>query len=79
MEQLKGYLKSISEATGVTNVADLNEIEDYMRNVYFHSTLDWQSEAQFNKGARESWADIQWSRTPEGKKYIAELERRMQG
>ena len=34
-------------------------IEDYMRGVYFQSTLDCISLAQFNKGAKESFSDIQ--------------------
>lgn len=29
-------------------------IEDLMRSQVFHSTIDWVSERQFNKGAREA-------------------------
>ena len=68
------YQESISKVTGVTNETDLQEIENYMRDCYFNSTLDWQSKAQFNKGARESWSDIQYMRSPEGQKYMASLE-----
>ncbi len=46
------YHRTISEATGVTDPLTLEEIEDCMRNVVFHSTLDWQTKAQLVKGAR---------------------------
>ena len=49
--QLKGYAKMIEEATGVTDEKKLAKIEDVMRNVIFHSTLDWQSKQEFNEGA----------------------------
>jgi hypothetical protein len=57
--------------------ADVAEIEDTMRQVIFHSTLDWQTSRQFNKGARDAWTTIKWSRTPEGKAYVANLQERM--
>jgi len=66
------YQKSIIEITGC-NKEDAAEVEDYMRNTYFHSTLDWQSKAQFNKGARESYQDILWMRSPEGVEYMKYL------
>lgn len=62
---LKGYAKSISEATGVVDPKDIAEIEDCMRHIIFHSTLDWQTTAQFNKGAREAWEVVQIMRNPE--------------
>lgn len=34
--------------------ADAVEIEELMRNVIFHSTLDWQTKAQFRRGALEA-------------------------
>ena len=40
MTELRGYAKTISEATGVTDAEDLAEIEDVMRHEIFHSTLD---------------------------------------
>ncbi len=64
MSELRGYAKSISEATGVTDAADLADIEDSMRNDIFHSTLDWQTKAQFNRGAREAWELVQIMRDP---------------
>ena len=68
---LRGYAKSISEATGVTDPEDLAEIEDTMRHVIFHSTLDWQDRATFDKGAREAWEVVQALRDPA---VIAALE-----
>lgn len=72
MKNLSIYQKSIIEATKCSP-DDAAEIEDYMRNIYFHSTLDWQSKAQFNKGARESYNDILWMRSPEGIAYMKKL------
>ena len=69
---MTAYQKSIIEVTKCS-LEDSKEIEDYMRNIYFHSTLDWQSKAQFNKGARESYQDILWMRSPEGIEYMKQL------
>jgi hypothetical protein len=69
---MKTYQESIIEATGCTP-EDAIEIEDYMRHIYFHSTLDWQSKALFNKGARESYQDILFMRSPEGIEYIQQF------
>lgn len=44
----------ITKATGETNPAMLQKIEEVMRHIIFHSTLDWQPVRQFNKGAREA-------------------------
>ncbi len=68
------YQKEISKVTGVTNLKDIAEIEDYMRHTIFHSTLDWQTTRQFNKGARDAWGDIQFMRSEEGQKYMASLK-----
>lgn len=35
--------------------ADAAEVEDIMRHEIFHSTLDWQSRAVFDRGAREAY------------------------
>lgn len=58
------YHAVITEATGVTDVADLYEIEDVMRHDIFHSTLDWQTRAQLRKGARDAWEVVQIMRDP---------------
>ncbi|PKO77990.1 MAG: hypothetical protein CVU21_05485 [Betaproteobacteria bacterium HGW-Betaproteobacteria-15] len=52
--KLSGYQELIREATGVLDLEHLERIEDIMRNVIFHSTLDWQSRAQLEKAAREA-------------------------
>jgi len=72
MKTITAYQKDIIEITGC-KPEDAEEIEDYMRNIYFHSTLDWQSKALFKKGAKESYRDILWMRSPEGMEYIKEL------
>lgn len=61
---LKGYQPTIAEATGVTDPADLADIEDCMRHDIFHSTLDWQTKAQLMRGAREAWEVVQIMRDP---------------
>ena len=48
------YSDTITEATGVTNPSHLIIIEDCMRDIIFHSTLDWQDRETFKKGAREA-------------------------
>ncbi len=57
------YSDRISKATGVTDKVDLEYIEDAMRHVIFHSTLDWQDSRTFNKGAKEAWAMIKEARS----------------
>lgn len=52
------YAPIISEATGVTDPAMLSRIEDYMRNVIFHSTLDWLSRAQLKRAAKTAQREI---------------------
>ena len=66
----------IVDATGC-KPADVAEIEDYMRHVIFHSTLDWQTAAQLKKAAKEAWRDIQFMRSPEGIAYMQKLEDEM--
>lgn len=58
------YHQIITEATGVTNTADLYEIEDVMRHDIFHSTLDWQTRDQLKAAAREGWEVVQIMRDP---------------
>jgi len=72
MKTLNYYQKSIVEITKC-NPEDAEEIENYMRDIIFHSTLDWQSKAQFNKGAKTAYNDILWMRSPEGIKYMEQL------
>lgn len=52
---LSGYQALMAEATGVTDPGMLDRIEDTMRHVVFHSTLDWQDRETLMKGAREAY------------------------
>ena len=54
MSILRGYQKTISDATGRTCRNQIGLIEDIMRDVIFHSTLDWQSREQLIKGAKDA-------------------------
>ena len=75
-QQLKGYAQMIVDATGC-EPGDAAEIEDYMRNTIFNSTLNWQTAAQLKKAARTAWKDIQFMRSPEGIAYMQQLEDEM--
>ena len=55
---LRGYALAIHEATGVRSPTVLRQIEDTMRHVIFHSTLDWQDRDTFSKGAREAYGIV---------------------
>lgn len=72
MKSLTTYQRDIIEATDC-RPEDAEEIEDYMRNVIFHSTLDWQSRSQFNKAARMAYKDIIWMRSSEGQAYMKQI------
>lgn len=48
------YQELISQAIGVSDLKVIEEVEDLMRNVIFHSTLDWQSREQLVQGAIEA-------------------------
>lgn len=50
---MSAYEDAIIEGTRCSR-ADAAMIEDIMRNEVFHSTLDWQTRAQFRKGARRA-------------------------
>lgn len=50
--KLTGYQALIQDATGVTDLEHIERIEDTMRHVIFHSTLDWQTREQLMHGAR---------------------------
>lgn len=52
------YQQLIADATGVTDPKRLFRIEQYMRHIYFHSTLSWQDEATLVKAAKESNEEI---------------------
>lgn len=48
------YERMIVEDTGCS-VEESGKVETVMRLDVFHSTLDWQSRAEFRRGAREAW------------------------
>lgn len=48
------YQELISKAIGVSDLKVIDAVEDLMRNVIFHSTLDWQSREQLVQGAMEA-------------------------
>lgn len=50
---MSGYEKDIVEVTGCSP-EDAVMIEYIMREEIFHSTLDWQTAAQFNRAARKA-------------------------
>ncbi len=52
------YSDLISRATGITEPAKVDMIESYMRHIYFHSTLDWQTTEQLEQAARESALEV---------------------
>lgn len=75
-KELRGYKEQIQEATGC-GPEDAAEIEGIMRNTIFHSTLDWQTRAQFNKGARQAKELLDYMRSEEGKAYMDQVEDEM--
>lgn len=75
-DELNGYQKAIFEATKC-DPKDAAEIENLMRDFIFHSTLDWQTKRQFNKGAREAKEMLDYIRSPEGIAYAAQVEDEM--
>ena len=50
---MSGYEKDIVEVTGCSP-DDAAMVEHIMREEIFHSTLDWQTAAQFNRAARKA-------------------------
>ena len=48
---MSSYREIIRQATGCTQVEAV-KIEDVMRNVIFHSTLDWQTREELEDAAR---------------------------
>jgi len=53
--KLTGYQAMIQDATGAPEKL-LPTLERIMRRDVFHSTLDWQSAAEFDCGARQAFA-----------------------
>ena len=55
------YQRDIMQQLGCS-ANDAAMVEDIMRNEVFHSTLDWQSGADLQRGAREAWAILESDR-----------------
>jgi hypothetical protein len=55
---LSGYERMIIEATGCS-ANDVQEIEEILRGVVFHSALDWLTEDELKHGARLAYAVCQ--------------------
>jgi hypothetical protein len=53
------YQRMIAKATGIDDVKKVDMIEQYMRQIYFHSTLSWQTQEELNTAAIESAAELQ--------------------
>jgi hypothetical protein len=53
------YASLIAEATGLIDPKRIDMVEQYMRHVYFHSTLNWQEMETLYKAARESEQDLE--------------------
>jgi hypothetical protein len=60
-DDLSDYQQMIVEDVGCA-LEDAYKIEDIMRNDVFHSTLDWQSRAEFRRGARKAFKMYQKDR-----------------
>ena len=58
---MSAYSKDIVEILGCAP-HDAEMIEDIMRNEIFHSTLDWQTAAEFSSGAKRAWRLLQENR-----------------
>jgi hypothetical protein len=52
------YRELIAATTGIADPKVLARIEDYMRNVIFHSMLDWQSSAQLKRAAKTAAREL---------------------
>lgn len=70
------YKELIIKATGCPE-SDAAEIEDYMRDIIFHSTLDWQTVSMLETAANQAYGDILFMRSPEGQEYIKQIEEQM--
>lgn len=51
------YQQVIKRATNCSD-SEARQIEDVMRNVIFHSTLDWQTREELEEAAREGYLII---------------------
>lgn len=66
---LSHYHEIIQTATGCPT-EDLQEVENYMRDVIIGDNLSSYSRELLSAAAKSSWSDIQYFRTPAGKAYL---------
>lgn len=52
-----GYAKIIADSTGCS-AAEAPRVEEIMRDVIFHSTLDWQTNAELESAAKIAYAVV---------------------
>ena len=72
------YQQMISETVKCTPEVAV-ELVEIMRQDISHSTLDWQSRKQFNKGAREALELYEYMNSDEGKEYVKMITKEMEG
>ena len=48
------YHTVISQITGIQDFQDLQRLESCLRDDVFHSTLNWQTEKQFQEGVQKA-------------------------
>lgn len=56
--KLTCYQEIIAQSTGLKDREKIDQVEQYMRHVYFHSTLSWQTRPQLARAARESAEEL---------------------
>lgn len=57
-QQLSSYHQIIQEATGCAP-EQLDDIEELMRDIIFHSTLDWKTRDELIDGAKQVFSILQ--------------------
>ena len=71
------FTSEIIQKATKCNKSEISEIENFMRNNIFHSTLDWQTKPQLIKAAKEAKECLDFMKTDEGKKYLSNLSKEM--
>ena len=53
------YQELIAKATGLTDANKIDQVEQYMRQVFFRSTMSWQTEEQLTEAAEISAQELE--------------------
>ena len=53
------YQELIAKATGLTDANKIDQVEQYMRQVFFRSTISWQTEEQLTEAAEISAQELE--------------------